>query len=358
MSKVGKLLPGLLLSVAIAVLSFFISRLTSQLLADLIEWIFNFSITKNLVEPTILALIIGILSNRLLLRFGFLKPGVKFTSKYVLRAAIVVIGSTLSFRQVLSVGSVSLIVMAFTLTTAFVGGNLIARAAGVEWKLAALLSAGTGICGGSAIGAVAPVIEADDSDVSFALTSTYFFDVAMVIIFPLIGQLLLMSDQAFGIWAGTSVNDTSSVVATSFAFSEAAGNVAVIVKLTRTLAIIPAVLIFSYISARKKVKLQNKVISGGEKQKRVQVNWLKVFPMFIVLFLIMALIKSSGIIPDTWNTPLSSGSRSLMLVALAAIGLGTNRKDIALRGKKPLAFAIGLNVLVVVVAFVGQIIVG
>ena len=126
--------------------------------------------------------------------------------------------------------------------TCFGLGYVIGKALGLDWKTSSLINAGTGICGGSAIAAIAPVIEATDMDIAYGMSATFLFDTIMVVVFPLLGRAMGLSDAAFGLWAGTAVNDTSSVVATGYAFSEAAGDFATMVKLTRTLAIIPTVL--------------------------------------------------------------------------------------------------------------------
>ena len=351
-SKISELWAGIAASVLLGIISIGVSGLAGLGLHLLLKAVFNIEIADDLIEPSIFALVIGMLLNKQVVKFKSLAPGIQFVSKYVLRGAIIILGLTLSFGQVMSVGRISLIVMAFTLFTSFVGGNLIGRMLRINWKLSALLSAGTGICGGSAIAALSPVIEADDSDVTFALSSTYLFDVAMVIAFPFIGRLLGMSDSGFGIWAGTSVNDTSSVVAAGYAFSKAAGDIAVIVKLTRTLSIIPAVLIFSYINARIKSREE------GGKVSRVRVNWKKVFPFFILMFLAMVAVKSTGIIPSSFNQPISAVSKFMMLTALAAIGMKTGREEFAGKGLKPLIFAIGIDVLVTAVAYVVQWVIG
>lgn len=347
----SNLLYGIGASILLAVVAISASQLASVALSFIMKNVFNVQIADGLIEPSIFALVIGMLMNKQVSKIECLKPGIQFVSKYVLRGSIVLLGLTLSFSQVFSIGKISLIVMTFTLFTSFVGGNLLGRLFGVDWKLSALLSAGTGICGGSAIAALAPVIEAEDSDVTFSLSSTYLFDVVMVILFPFIGHLLGMSDSGFGIWAGTSVNDTSSVVAAGYAFSEQAGDVAVIVKLTRTLSIVPAVLIFSYINALVK----GKVHTAKGAMKANKIDWKGVFPFFILLFLVMVGIKSTGIIPDQVSAGISTSSKFLMLVALAAIGMRTSKEEFASKGKKPLVFAIGIDLLVTVVAYVVQV---
>ena len=140
--------------------------------------------------------------------------------------------------------------MIFTLLAAFGGGYLLGKAFGLDWRLSSLISSGTGVCGGSAIAAVSPVIDAEDHQITYAMSSTFIFDMFMIILFPLMGQSLNMSDMSYGLWTGTAVNDTSSVVAAGYAFSEAAGDFATMVKLTRTLAIIPIVIIFTLIQMR------------------------------------------------------------------------------------------------------------
>ena len=148
-----------------------------------------------------------------------------------------------------------------------------------------MISAGTGICGGSAIAAIAPVIDADDKDIAFALSSTFIFDMVMVALYPIMGKLLGMSDIAYGIWAGTSVNDTASVVASGYAFSELAGDFATMVKLTRTIAIIPTVLVFAYIGTR----IKQKELKSKNSDKKV--NIIKIIPWFIGGFLLLAILK-------------------------------------------------------------------
>lgn len=199
--------------------------------------------------------------------FGFFKPGINFVSKQILRFSIILMGLTLSFSQVLQVGKYSLIVMVFTLFTAFGGGWLLGKIFGMNWKLSGLISAGTGICGGSAIAAIAPAIDADIKDIAYAISATFIFDIFMVILFPIAGRYFGMSDIGYGLWAGTAVNDTSSVVAAGYAFSDAAGGFAVIVKLTRTLSIIPAVLIFSLIN--RHVESRKSVSESEKKRKKI-----------------------------------------------------------------------------------------
>ena len=247
-------------------------------------------IPGELLGASIIALFMGTIINSFF-HPTWIKPALKFASKKILKAAIILLGASLSVNTILSVGKMTFFVMIFTFAMCFGGGYFIRKLFGLNWKLSNLISAGTGICGGSAVAAIAPVIDADDKDIAFAMSSTFLFDMVMIALYPLMGKALGMSDIAYGIWAGTSVNDTASVVASGYAFSEAAGDFATMVKLTRTIAIIPTVLVFAWIGVRMKKK-EMQTSSGGKK-----VNMMKIIPWFIGGFLLLAIANSIGFIP-------------------------------------------------------------
>lgn len=306
------------------------------------------TIPHGLISGGVFALLIGMALNPFAMRYAFLKPGIGIASKQVLRLAIVLMGLTLSFSQVLLVGKYSLIVMCFTLFAAFGGGYLLGRLLGMGWRLSGLISAGTGVCGGSAIAAIAPVIDARDRDIAYAISATFIFDILMVVLFPIAGRHFGMSDMGFGLWTGTAVNDTSSVVAAGYAYSDAAGAYALIVKLTRTLSIVPIVLVFSLIQARSECKTAD----GGAKRSCPDIR--KIFPYFILLFLLMIMVRSTGFVSDDTGKTVSSLSKFLMVMALGAIGLKTNFRELADAGFAPLFHGFAISTLVVVVAFAVQ----
>ncbi|MEG0854215.1 MAG: putative sulfate exporter family transporter [Angelakisella sp.] len=312
-------------------------------------------IPYHLISAGVFALLIGMLLNPIVSKYSGFKSGVALVSRQVLRLAIILMGVTLSFSQVLQVGKYSLIVMCFTLITAFAGGYLLGKAFGMNWKLSGLISAGTGICGGSAIAAIAPTIDADDRDIAYAISATFIFDVLMVILFPIAGRYFGMSDMGFGLWAGTAVNDTSSVVAAGYAFSDAAGAFSMIVKLTRTLSIIPTVLIFSFVNERLEHK---KAAASGQATVRKQVNLKKIFPYFILMFLGMVALKSTGLVSDAVSATVSDFSKFFMVMALGAIGLKTNFKEVSHSGFKPMLHGFIISALVVVVSFLVQMCMG
>ena len=167
----------------------------------------------HLIGASVFALLLGMFINFFMKDTKKYKDGITFTSKKLLKVAIVLLGTSLSVSQIIHVGKYSLVVMVFTLAAAFGFGYFIGKIFNMNWKLSSLISAGTGICGGTAVATLSQVIDADDSDVAYAISATFIFDVIMVILFPIMGTALGLSDMAFGLWAGTAVNDPSSVVA-------------------------------------------------------------------------------------------------------------------------------------------------
>ena len=194
--KIIKTLPGIGLSLAIAVLALWIESL----------------LPIHIIGASVIAMFIGMTLNYFLSKTDIFNAGTKFTSKKILKFAIILLGLSLNINTIFEVGKMSLLVMVFTLLTCFGGGYLIGKALKLNWKLSNLISAGTGICGGSAIAAIAPTIDADNNDVAYAMSATFLFDMVMILLFPFMGRMLGMTDVAFGLWAGTAVNDTSSVV--------------------------------------------------------------------------------------------------------------------------------------------------
>ncbi len=327
--KYGMFILGVVICFAVAALSVFVEKL----------------IPGELLGASIIALFMGTIINTFF-HPSWIKPALKFTSKKILKVAIILLGASLSINTIMSVGKMTFFVMIFTFAMCFGGGYFIRKFFGLNWKLGNLISAGTGICGGSAVAAIAPVIDADDKDIAFAMSSTFLFDMVMIALYPIMGRALGLSDIAYGIWAGTSVNDTASVVASGYAFSEIAGDFATMVKLTRTIAIIPTVLVFAYISTRIKQK-ELKAANDGRK-----VNLMKIIPWFIGGFLLLAILNSIGFIPATATGIIKGTSKFLMVTALAAIGLGTSITDFKKAGLKPMFYGITIDTLVTITALV------
>lgn len=338
LKKIISFIPGILMALAIAA----VARVLEH---------FENAAGLHIIGASVIALFIGMIVNIFLKPNKVTAPGIKFTSKRILKFAIILLGASLNIATVLTVGRFSLIVMVFTLATCFGLGALIGKALGLNWKTSTLINAGTGICGGSAIAAIAPVIEAEDKDIAYGMSATFLFDTVMIVVFPLLGQWLGLSDAAFGLWAGTAVNDTSSVVATGYAFSEAAGDFATMVKLTRTLSIIPAVLAFAAINLH--IKKKQSANAGT-----VKVSIKSIFPWFILGFLAMSGLTSIGLLPAELVSAMKDVSKFLMVAALAAIGLNTDFKSLCRSGAKPMFHGFIISLLVVLVAIAVEYVIG
>lgn len=337
MNKYLSYIPGIITALLVAILARYLESL----------------LPIPLIGESVIALLLGMAINSIQQPGAQLTPGLKFTSKKVLKLSIILLGASLSVGTILNVGRLSLTVMVFTLLTCFGGGYFVGKWLKLDWKLSNMISAGTGICGGSAIAAMAPVIEAEDKDVAYAMSATFLFDMIMIVAFPIMGRALGLTDMAYGLWAGTAVNDTASVVAAGYAFSDAAGDFATMVKLTLTLSIIPVVIIFSLINARLKSK--NTTMSAGQTAK---VRLTTLFPWFILGFLALAALNSIGLIPLSLSRAMKTASRFLMVAALAAIGLSTNFGDIRKSGINPMIHGFIISVLVIIVALLVMVFIG
>ena len=251
--------------------------------------------------------------------------GIQYTSKKLLQYSIILLGFEMNLFNVFKVGKQTLILMAFTLTATFLTAFFAGKFLKLDGNTKTLISVGSAICGGSAIAATAPVIHASDEEVAHSISTIFLFNVIAAFLFPLLGHLLGMSDESFGLWAGTAVNDTSSVVAAGYSFSDAAGNLAVIVKLTRTLMIVPVTLVLAFYTSKKSSKDQN---SGY--------NILKIFPWFVLGFVFASVMNTFLPIPDSISHVLSQAGKFIIVMAMASIGLNTNIIKLIKNGMKPI----------------------
>jgi uncharacterized integral membrane protein (TIGR00698 family) len=268
-----------------------------------------------------------------------MRQGLAFTSRTILQTSIVVLGTGLSLRQVVATGARSLPVLLGTLAVALLGAALLGRRLSIARDLRTLIGVGTGICGASAVAATDAVISAGEVDVAYAITTIFTFNVAAVLTFPTLGRLLGLHAHAFGVWAGTAVNDMSSVVAASSIFGHGATSYAVVVKLTRTLMIIPITLGLALWRARK--------LPAAERPGTSTLTHLRrAFPVFVAWFVLAVVVNTLGFIPAGWHGGLSAAAAFLITMALGAIGLSARLRDIRRAGLRPLALGAMLWVLV------------
>lgn len=319
MEWIKKNAPGILLCLAIAIPSWFIGT------------------AFPIIGGAVIAILAGMVLTLIIKNKGVLDSGIKFTSKKVLQWAVILLGFGMDLNVVLETGKQSLPIIICTIGISLIMAFLINKFIKMPAKVATLIGVGSSICGGSAIAATAPVIDADEEEVAQSISVIFLFNVLAALLFPSFGQLIgfdTTSGEAFGIFAGTAVNDMSSVTATAstwdgmFNLGTATLDKAVTVKMTRTLAIIPITLVLAFARAKKQ-----KSNNAGK------INIKKIFPFFILFFIgasiITTIAVSCGVSADLFD-PLKMLSKFLIVMAMAAIGMNTNIVKLVKSGAKPI----------------------
>ncbi len=270
--------------------------------------------------------------------------GVRFATTTLLRLGIVLLGARLAFGEIVETGGGAIVLVVIAITTALTFAVLVGRWLDMPPRLAALIGVGTAICGNSAIVATAPVLEADEREVSYAVATITLFGTVAILVYPLIGLALDLSDPHFGYWAGAAVNDTSQVTATGFAYSQPAGEIATIVKLTRNTFIAPVLLVIAAWYARSGLADN----SNRERPSPVRAV-ARAVPLFVIGFIAAAIANSLGVIPEVAAEPIQETARFLILMALVAVGLSTNVGQLRALGARPLALGFTTAILLSVV---------
>ncbi len=321
MDFVKKNISGILVCLAIAVPSWFLGKMFP------------------VIGGAVIAILIGMLIS---LFWGDKKAaasGIKWTSKIILQSAVVLLGFGMNLSVVLETGYQSLPIIICTISTSLILAFILHKVMNIPGKISTLIGVGSSICGGSAIAATAPVIDAEDSEVAQAISVIFFFNVIAAILFPILGNAIgfdTTSGNAFGIFAGTAVNDTSSVTAAASTWDSMWNlgtqtlDKAVTVKLTRTLAIIPITLVLAVVRANAAKK---EGTSSGS------FSFRRAFPMFILYFIIAALITTVCInagVSEAFFAPLKTLSKFFIVMAMAAIGLNSNIIKLVRSGGKPI----------------------
>lgn len=308
------MLPGLLLAVAIAVAA----RLLSGAL-------------PSTVSEILVAVLIGIVVANALPLPAAVTPGVRFAVQRVLRLGIVLLGARLSLDAVLAIGASTLGLVLAAMALAFTVALLAGRAFGVPPRLRLLIGVGTAVCGNSAIVATAPVVKAEEREVSFAVATITLFGTLAVFVFPFVGHWLDLPDAVYGIWAGIAVNDTSQVVAAGSAYSEEARDVATVVKLVRNALMAPLIVGIAWYWQRQQAATDETAVRRGI---------AGAVPVFVLGFLAFAALRTFGFIDATQAARLDDAAKGLILVALAGVGLSTRLAQMRSMGLTP--FAVGL----------------
>lgn len=282
------------------------------------------------VGGPVFAILLGLAIRNSMGMLPVFQPGLAFASKKVLQWSIIALGFGLSITQVVQTGLESLWVTLVTMAAAFIVAGILGRMLRVPDRLLTLIGVGTAVCGGSAIAAVAPIIKPSDHETAFAISTIFLFNVVAVLVFPFFGHLMNMSDIGFGLWAGTAINDTSSVVAAAYSYSTEAGDYATVVKLTRATFIIPICLFYVFLEVKR------------QKQEGSGFSIRRLIPWFIVWFVVASAVRSTGVLPDEVLVVLQFLAKFLMVLALAAIGLSSNMRAMVRTGWQPVALGLGV----------------
>lgn len=296
-----------------------------------------------IIGGPVIAILAGMIITLFFREKGSFAPGIKFTSKKVLQWAVILLGFGLNLNVILETGKQSLPIIVCTIATSLIIAYILHKAMHIPSNISTLVGVGSSICGGSAIAATAPVINADDEEVAQAISIIFFFNVLAAVIFPAFGNAIgfdTTSGEAFGIFAGTAVNDTSSVTACASTWDSmwnlgsATLDKAVTVKLTRTLAIIPITLGLAFLRTRKE-----RLADHGDSASGSKVSLKQIFPFFILYFIAASVITTVSIsagISAEFFTPFKELSKFFIIMAMAAIGLNTDLVKLVKTGGKPL----------------------
>ncbi|MCH4885924.1 putative sulfate exporter family transporter [Acidaminobacter sp. JC074] len=313
--KVKKLLPGILFVVLIAIVSMWLQGLIKPYFA---------------LETLTIAIIIGMIYNNTVGTQIVLAEGIKFSLKKLLKVGIVLLGFKLNMTAVLDLGPNILLLVAIFVPATLFTFMYVSKKFGLNKKLGTLLGVGSCICGASAVVALAPVIGADDDDAVVAVSIVSVLGAIGVIAYTAISKAP-MSDATYGIWSGLTLHGVAHALAAAFARGDVAGEIGTFVKMTRVLMLVPVSLFLSY------------HFNGSSESKRAK------FPMYVLYFIIAGIINSLGILPEALTGFLAKSSSFLILMAMTAMGLSVNFKQVAKKGAK--AFVIGLVLFVVLSTF-------
>lgn len=286
-----------------------------------------------LIGGPVFGIIIGMIVTMWFKSKESFQTGINFTSKKILQYAVILLGFGLNLSVIFSTGKQSLPIILSTITTSLIIAYILHKAMHIPSKISTLIGVGSSICGGSAIAATAPVIDASDEEVAQSISVIFLFNVIAALIFPALGSILGMSTEGFGLFAGTAINDTSSVTAAASAWDgihhgSNALEIATIVKLTRTLAIIPITLALAFLRTRK------------EKAANTNVKLKNIFPFFILYFLLASVITTVFSLSPVITAPIKELSKFFIIMAMSAIGLNTNIIKLIKNGGKPIFMGI------------------
>ncbi len=308
-----------------------------------------------IIGGPVFAIITGMIIAPFVKKLTACEAGINYTSKKILQYAVVLLGFGMNLHIVMETGRQSLPIIVCTITTSLIISYVLHRAMRMPDNISILIGVGSSICGGSAIAATAPVIEADDEEVAQSISVIFLFNILAALIFPTLGSIIgfsTSSSEAFGIFAGTAINDTSSVTAAAstwdsmYQLGSQTLDKAVTVKLTRTLAIIPITLFLAFMRAKK-----------AESTASGHISMKKVFPFFILFFIgasVITTVATSLGVPNTVFLPLKELSKFFIVMAMGAIGLHTDVVKLIKSGVRPIFLGLSCWIGITAVSLIMQ----
>jgi len=321
-------IPGIALCCAIAGVAMLLQRLEEQALGH------------PYVEALVIAILLGIMVRSFWQPGAFWGGGIEFSAKMLLEIAVMLLGAAISIGAIIGSGPALLAGIAITVAAALVASYAISRALGLPQRVSILIACGNSICGNSAIAAVAPVIGADGDDVASSIAFTAILGVIVVLGLPLFIPLLQLSETQYGVLAGLTVYAVPQVLAATVPISAVSAQFGTLVKLVRVLMLGPVIILLSLL--RSKLNL-----SRGSAARRV--GWRVLIPWFITGFLLLATLRSLGLVPIVLLTPIAITTKWLTIISMAALGLGVDVRIVSrVGGRVTAAVVVSLIVLIAI----------
>ncbi len=330
-----RLLPGIALAAAVALASAGAARLETRIFGH------------PIVEALVVAILLGMVVRTLWVPPSTFDAGVRFTGKQVLEVAVFLLGASVDLPLLVRAGPALAFGIVLLVVLGLAASYGLGRTMGLPHELALLVACGNSICGNSAIAAVAPVIRAEREHVASAIAFTAILGVVVILGLPLLIAPLSLSHYQYGVLAGLTVYAVPQVLAAAFPVSVLSGQVGTLVKLVRVLMLGPVVL---GIALWHRKDTADTV--GAAKASRFQLA--RFVPWFIAGFLVLALLRSTGSIPDLWIAPMRSLSTWLTVGAMAALGLGVDLRVVGRVGR-PVIITVSASLAVLIVLAIALI---
>jgi uncharacterized integral membrane protein (TIGR00698 family) len=274
------------------------------------------------------------------------KAGTTFAGKKFLSFGIILAGATLNFKEIVGYGAKALPLVIFNIIVSFSVAYLVGKKLNLSNNTCTLVGGGTCICGGTAIATLASIIKAKETEIAYAMTAIFLFDIFAALLYPYLSGFLGLTANQFGFLAGSAINDTSSVAAAEATYNVLHNldlNLAITVKLTRTTMLIVLAVIFTIITIRKETQSTNslKEVSAdysANGKASIGQTVMKVFPWFILLFLVMAIFNTLGLFQNISGASafFKKSYKFLISAALAGVGFKIKFKDLLTKGIKPI----------------------